>query len=75
MVKHFPAVEMTPPKTRAYNCRAVTVEDLTTGTRSVDRADVVISARGSLNDINWPDVPGLEDMKIPVMHSAAWDEG
>ena len=40
----------------------------------MDKAHVVISARGSLNDINWPDIPGLKDVKIPVIHSAAWDE-
>ena len=51
------------------------MENLTTGEKFADKADVVISARGSLNDINWPNVPGLENVKIPVMHSAAWDEG
>ena len=63
------------PNTGTYNSRIVTVENLTTGTKFLDTADVVISARGSLNDINWPEVPGLQGMKIPVMHSAAWDEG
>lgn len=56
------------------NSRFVTVENLKTGEIFVDKADVVISARGSLNEINWPQIPGLDGIKIPVMHSAAWDD-
>lgn len=52
----------------------MTVENTVTGETFVDEADVVISARGTLNDISWPQIPGLSDMKIPMMHSAAWDE-
>ncbi|KAM6517024.1 hypothetical protein FSOLCH5_007976 [Fusarium solani] len=52
----------------------VTVKNLQTGETLEDRADVVISARGTLNERSWPDIPGLQDMKIPVMHSASWDE-
>ncbi len=55
------------------NVRQVTVERVETGEVFTDEADVVISARGTLNDISWPQVPGLSDLKIPVMHSAAWD--
>jgi len=40
----------------------------------VDEADVVISARGTLNNMAWPEFPGLNDLNIPVMHSAAWDD-
>jgi cation diffusion facilitator CzcD-associated flavoprotein CzcO len=54
--------------------RQVTIENLYTGEILQDEADVVISARGTLNDKSWPAIPGLEDMKIPVMHSAAWDD-
>ncbi|KAM0424516.1 hypothetical protein ACHAPT_010230 [Fusarium lateritium] len=52
----------------------VKVKNLQTGEILEDRADVVISARGTLNEMSWPGIPGLQDMKIPVMHSAAWDE-
>ncbi|KAJ4255164.1 hypothetical protein NW757_004670 [Fusarium falciforme] len=52
----------------------VTVKNLQTGETLEDRADVVISARGTLNERSWPDILGLQDMKIPVMHSASWDE-
>lgn len=54
--------------------RQVTVERLESGEIFTDEADVVISARGTLNDMSWPQVPGLSEMKIPVMHSAAWDK-
>ncbi len=51
----------------------MTVERVETGEVFTDEADVVISARGTLNNISWPQVPGLSDLTIPVMHSAAWD--
>lgn len=37
--------------------------------------DVVIAARGLLNEPSWPDVPGLERFRGKIMHSAEWDEG
>ncbi|KAH7039550.1 uncharacterized protein B0I36DRAFT_370652 [Microdochium trichocladiopsis] len=52
----------------------VTTENLRTGEIIKDEADVVINARGSLNEMSWPDIPGVRDMKIPVIHSAAWDD-
>ncbi|KAH8689850.1 hypothetical protein BGW36DRAFT_440544 [Talaromyces proteolyticus] len=52
----------------------VTIENLRTGEIIMDQADVVISARGTLNEMSWPDIPGVCDMKIPVMHSAAWND-
>lgn len=36
--------------------------------------DVVIAARGLLNEPSWPDVPGLDRFKGKLMHSAEWDE-
>lgn len=27
-----------------------------------------------LNEPSWPDIPGLREMKIPVLHSAVWDD-
>jgi cation diffusion facilitator CzcD-associated flavoprotein CzcO len=53
--------------------RHITVENLQNGQTIVDKADVVISARGTLNEMAWPDIQGFHEMKIPVMHSAAWD--
>ncbi|KAF3055305.1 putative sterigmatocystin biosynthesis monooxygenase stcW [Trichoderma lentiforme] len=52
----------------------VTVKNLKTGETIVDIVDVVISARGMLNEPAWPDIPGVSKMKIPVLHSAVWDD-
>ncbi len=53
----------------------VAVEVVATGEKFVDSADVLVSARGTLNDILWPDVKGLSDFQRLVMHSAAWKDG
>lgn len=37
-------------------------------------ANVLVSARGGLNDISWPKIDGLWDFKGKLMHSASWDE-
>jgi cation diffusion facilitator CzcD-associated flavoprotein CzcO len=39
-----------------------------------DVADVLIAARGNLDDIAWPQIPGLRSFDGEVMHSAAWNE-
>lgn len=39
-----------------------------------ERCNVLITARGQLNNINWPAVDGLDTFKGKLMHSAAWDE-
>lgn len=39
-----------------------------------DTCDVLISARGLLNNKQWPSIDGLWDFKGEVMHSAAWNE-
>ena len=51
----------------------MTVKDTLSGKTFVDEANVVVSARGTLNDYKWPAVPGLKDFKGTLMHSAAWD--
>ncbi|KAI1658880.1 FAD/NAD(P)-binding domain-containing protein [Daldinia decipiens] len=40
-----------------------------------DEADVLVSARGSLSDPAWPNIPGLKSFKGETMHSALWKEG
>jgi len=50
------------------------VENTKTGEVIEDDADVLLSARGNLNDISWPKIPGLETFKGEVMHSAAWNQ-
>ncbi|KAK5000128.1 hypothetical protein LTR66_000953 [Elasticomyces elasticus] len=51
----------------------VTVKNSLTGETFIDEANIVISARGSLNDYKWPNIPGLKDFQGTLMHSAAWD--
>ena len=41
----------------------------------VTPVDVVVSAMGMFNDLNWPDIPGLETFAGTLFHSARWDHG
>ncbi|KAK7553501.1 hypothetical protein IWX46DRAFT_519422 [Phyllosticta citricarpa] len=52
----------------------VKVEDLENSREFDDEAEVLISARGNLNDIAWPDIEGLGSFQGQVMHSANWNE-
>lgn len=52
----------------------ITVENTKTGEVFGDDADILISARGSLNEPAWPKIPGFESFKGEVMHSAAWNQ-
>ncbi|CRK13995.1 hypothetical protein BN1723_010208, partial [Verticillium longisporum] len=52
----------------------VKVQDLKSGLVFEETADLVISAKGGLNQIKWPKVKGIEDYQGKLMHSAAWDE-
>ncbi|KAH7305446.1 hypothetical protein B0I35DRAFT_400087 [Stachybotrys elegans] len=52
----------------------VTVTDLKNSSTFQDTADVVISARGGLNQIAWPKIDGIGDFKGKLVHSGAWDE-
>jgi cation diffusion facilitator CzcD-associated flavoprotein CzcO len=56
------------------NIRSIRVTNLATGEIFTDTANVLLSARGQLNDIVWPVVPGLFDrFKGKVMHPGDWD--
>lgn len=57
-----------------FRVRNITVENTKTGEVTEDDADVLLSARGNLNDISWPKIPGFETFKGEVMHSAAWNQ-
>ena len=52
----------------------VTVQDLATGTTSLDKAHVLINAAGFLNKWRWPDIAGLETFRGHLAHSARWDD-
>lgn len=45
-----------------------------TGEKFEDTADILVPARGQLNEVNWPDVPGLDKFKGKLLHSAEWDD-
>ncbi|KAJ8117410.1 hypothetical protein OPT61_g1397 [Boeremia exigua] len=52
----------------------VTVRNLKTDEIIEDTANVVISAKGGLNQIMWPKIKNLNLYKGNLMHSGAWDE-
>ncbi|KAL1606729.1 hypothetical protein SLS60_004136 [Paraconiothyrium brasiliense] len=52
----------------------VSVKNLTTGEIVNDQSDVLISARGNLNNPAWPNIEGFNTFKGEVMHSAKWNE-
>ncbi|KAK3699197.1 hypothetical protein LTR37_016558 [Vermiconidia calcicola] len=39
-----------------------------------DTSDIIVSARGNLNNKQWPNVEGLWDFKGEIMHSSAWNQ-
>jgi cation diffusion facilitator CzcD-associated flavoprotein CzcO len=45
-----------------------------TGETFEHTADIIISARGGLNQIAWPDIKGLKSFGGKLIHSGAWDE-
>ncbi|KAK3694745.1 hypothetical protein B0T22DRAFT_80399 [Podospora appendiculata] len=51
----------------------IKVENLVTGETFEDTANILVTARGQLNDINWPDIPGLSTFQGKTMHSGEWD--
>ncbi len=46
-----------------------------TGEAFTETCDVLITARGQLNEVSWPKIPGLDKFQGKIMHSGAWDEG
>ena len=53
--------------------RRLHVMNIETGEAIIEETDILISARGNLNDISWPTIPGLDKFKGEKMHSAAWN--
>ncbi|KAH8646424.1 hypothetical protein BGZ61DRAFT_376866 [Ilyonectria robusta] len=52
----------------------IVVTNRITGETFEHTADIVISARGGLNQIAWPDIKGLKSFDGKLIHSGAWDE-
>lgn len=54
---------------------AVRVQKVDTGeTFEEHDIDFVVTARGQLNEVAWPQVPGLERFRGKLLHSAEWDD-
>ncbi|GAB1311413.1 hypothetical protein MFIFM68171_01623 [Madurella fahalii] len=51
----------------------IKVRNLITGETLEDAANVLVTARGQLNDMSWPDIPGLNNFQGKIMHSGDWD--
>ena len=52
----------------------ITVQNTSTGETFEESANIVIAARGQLNEVNWPQLPGLDKFQGKLLHSAEWDE-
>lgn len=52
----------------------LSVRRVDTGEIFQDDADVLVSARGTLSNPSWPDIPGLKDFAGEIMHSAIWND-
>lgn len=53
----------------------VRVQKTDSGDVFEEEVDVVLAARGQLNDVSWPEVHGLDKYRGKLLHSAEWDEG
>ncbi|KAK5655432.1 hypothetical protein OQA88_5703 [Cercophora sp. LCS_1] len=51
----------------------IQVKNLVSGETIHDAANILVTARGQLNEISWPKIPGLDTFQGPKMHSGAWD--
>ena len=49
------------------------MKDLLNGTVASDRCHVLINATGVLSAWRWPDIPGLNNFRNPLLHTAKWD--
>ncbi|KAH6984737.1 hypothetical protein BKA56DRAFT_481176 [Ilyonectria sp. MPI-CAGE-AT-0026] len=52
----------------------LTVQQVDTGEIFTEDADVVISAKGNLNQFAWPSIPGIDMFEGEKMHSAQWNQ-
>ncbi|CZR42542.1 monooxygenase family protein [Fusarium proliferatum ET1] len=52
----------------------LTVKNVKTGETFEDTANILVSAKGGLNQIAWPEIKGLKQFAGKLMHSGAWDE-
>lgn len=53
----------------------IELEDLANQQSLTDTVDILINASGPLNRWKWPSIPGLNEFKGRLVHSANWDDG
>lgn len=51
----------------------IVIEDVETGTKETETAQILISALGVLSNVRYPDILGLDTFKGPTFHVAKWD--
>lgn len=50
------------------------VKDLDNNTEITDHCDILINAGGILNNWRWPAIPGIENYRGTLLHTARWDD-
>ena len=68
-----PHLRLSTTVTGAHWDDECTLWRLITDTGEEIEADIVISALGMFNDLNYPDIPGLDTFSGTKFHSARWD--
>ena len=58
----------------SFCCRLLSIKRVDTGETIEDDADVLVIARGILDEPRWPEIPGLDSFKGEIMHSAMWKQ-
>ena len=54
--------------------RKLTVLRVKEGQTFEEECDILVTARGQLNNISWPDIPGFDTFRGQIMHSSDWNE-
>jgi cation diffusion facilitator CzcD-associated flavoprotein CzcO len=52
----------------------VKIRDLNSGQEISNHCDILVNASGILNNWRWPAIPGLQDYKGTLLHTANWDD-
>ncbi|KAI1423213.1 hypothetical protein F5Y12DRAFT_786187 [Xylaria sp. FL1777] len=52
----------------------ITIKDIASNLVISDHCHILINAGGILNHWHWPNIPGLDDYKGTLLHTAKWDE-
>jgi cyclohexanone monooxygenase len=69
-----PHLKLGAKVTAAHWDDATATWKLTTDDGEALSADVLVAAQGMFNDLNWPDIPGLETFAGTTFHASRWKE-